>query len=102
MYSIGILVRILYFKERPEKKQYNNILEKIDASSFPSMHASRATILLITLSTYFNFELKITTFLTLIWGTILYARIHKKRHDYKDIIGGTLLGIITFSLVYFI
>jgi len=98
IYLIAIPIRYLYFKERPTKKQYKNILEKIDASSFPSMHSARTTFLLMTLTKFLNFEIKITIFLTLTWAIILYARIYKKKHDYKDIIGGIILGLIPYLL----
>ncbi len=96
VYIIGIIIRLIYFKERPNKKPRNNILQKIDANSFPSMHSSRSTFITICLIQYFNFEIKIILFFSIIYITILYARIHKKRHDYKDLLGGIFLGILPF------
>lgn len=96
IYIIGIIIRLIYFKERPNKKPRNNLIQKIDANSFPSMHSSRSTFLILMLIQYFNFEIKITLFFSIIYITILYARIHKKRHDYKDLLGGFILGILPF------
>ena len=36
-YAITTFFRITYFKNRPEKQKYKNWLERIDASSFPSL-----------------------------------------------------------------
>jgi membrane-associated phospholipid phosphatase len=92
VYTIGLI----YNKERPKQKPRNNLLQKIDANSFPSMHSTRITYILLILLQYFQYEIKISIFLSIIYITILYARIHKKRHDYIDIVGGIILGIIPF------
>src|SRR3989338_4092187 len=49
-YIVTFTIRIAYFKQRPKQQKYNTILQKIDASSFPSLHSMRATILAILLS----------------------------------------------------
>jgi membrane-associated phospholipid phosphatase len=96
VYTIGIIIRLIYNKERPKQKPRNNLLQKIDANSFPSMHSTRSTYILLILLQYFQYEIKISIFLSIIYITILYARIHKKQHDYIDLIGGIILGIIPF------
>ena len=99
IYSIGIIIRLTYNKERPKHKPRNNILQKIDANSFPSMHSSRSTFLLIILIQYFEYQIKIIAFFYIIYITILYARIHKKRHDFIDLVGGIFLGILPFFFI---
>ena len=37
-YLFVFVLRIFYFKERPEKEDYYNLFTKINASSFPSLH----------------------------------------------------------------
>jgi membrane-associated phospholipid phosphatase len=96
IYTIGMIIRLTYNKERPKQKPRNNLLQKIEANSFPSMHATRSTFILLILLQYFQYEIKISIFLSIIYITILYARIHKKRHDYIDLIGGIILGLVPF------
>jgi membrane-associated phospholipid phosphatase len=96
IYAVGIIIRLTYNKERPKQKPRNSLLQKIDANSFPSMHGARSTFIVLLLLQYFQYEIKISIFLFIIYITILYARIHKKRHDYIDLIGGIILGIIPY------
>ena len=94
IYIIAALIRMVYFKERPKKVSYENFLEKIDASSFPSIHAARISFLFIFMITrvldsyYWVFLGLILTIL------MLSSRIYLKKHYFIDIIGGTFLGLI--------
>ena len=45
IYVLTFLIRLFYFKARPKKVHYKNFLEKLDASSFPSVHAARITFI---------------------------------------------------------
>ena len=45
----GSLIKIFYYKNRPSKESYKNILEKIDSGSFPSLHSARACFIFISL-----------------------------------------------------
>ena len=45
IYFIVIIIRTFYFKHRPIKYGYNSYIEKLDASSFPSLHSSRAAFM---------------------------------------------------------
>jgi len=49
-----VLIKWAYFKERPKKKKYDNWIEKIDASSFPSGHTARTTFVCLVLYTSFH------------------------------------------------
>ena len=42
-YAITALLRLLFFKHRPKKEKFKNLIEKIDAATFPSLHSMRAT-----------------------------------------------------------
>ncbi len=37
---VGSVIKVLFPKKRPDGQTYNTLLEKIDAGSFPSLHAS--------------------------------------------------------------
>jgi membrane-associated phospholipid phosphatase len=43
-YVFGSLIKLFYFKPRPKEQAYKNLLQKIDASSFPSVHTSNSFI----------------------------------------------------------
>jgi len=95
---ITILIRLFYFKDRPKKQKYGNLLEKLDASSFPSLHTARIAFLGLTLILFFRNDL-ITAFLVIMTLAVAYSRIYLKKHDYYDLLGGFILGVITYSLV---
>src|SRR3989344_5389470 len=84
IYIVAFALRLIFFKPRPDKFKYDNFLEKLDASSFPSLHAARATFVFLMLSdfmqnTYFSILAAVLVLLT------CYSRIRFKRHDWKDV-----------------
>ncbi|MBS3168584.1 phosphatase PAP2 family protein [Candidatus Woesearchaeota archaeon] len=95
---IALFIRTFYFKSRPNHEAYRNFIEKIDASSFPSVHAARVLFLAILFSLYFNKILLTILFFLLAFGTC-WSRIYLKKHDIYDVIGGIFLGIITFFII---
>lgn len=101
MYAITLIIRLFYFKQRPERRIYKNLIEKIDASSFPSIHVARITfifIILIFLSINI-FLVGISSILTLL---AFYSRIYLKKHDIIDVIAGVMLGIFAFIISFLI
>jgi len=97
----GIGIKHLFFKDRPKREKYSSKLEKIDASSFPSIHAIRIFTLSAILSLYFKniFLIIIFTFLSLL---VCYSRIQLEKHYFKDVFWGAIIGIIiglTIALV---
>ncbi len=98
--TIGILIRFIYFKERPKKLEHSNLIEKVMASSFPSMHSTRAFYLFIVMINYSKiFEVKL--FFIIILTLVLYSRIYLKKHDLEDIFYGCVLAGFTYWLVIF-
>ncbi len=98
---ITILIRLIYFKNRPKKQNYSNLLEKLDASSFPSLHTARIIFIALTLAIFFKNNL-VTAFLLVMAILVSYSRIYLKKHDYYDLLGGFILGIITYYLAHFL
>ena len=96
------IIRTIYFRSRPNHRIYKNLLEKIDASSFPSVHAARCIFLALALGNYFQ-NIYLTSFLILTALAIMYSRMVLKKHDWIDLTAGTVLGIIVFwiSLLVF-
>lgn len=95
-YVIAGIIKLTYFKDRPKKQNYNNGLEKIDASAFPSVHSARATFTALLLSQTFQ---QTRWFFASIAILVCYSRIKVHKHDWKDILGGVLLGAVTFYAI---
>lgn len=98
---IAYIIKIFFFKPRPEKQPTNTFLERIDASSFPSVHVIRMTTLVFWIFIFFNniyFEI-----LSLILGILVaYSRIYLKKHYLIDIIGGIIIALIVNLIIYLI
>ena len=96
------IIKIVFPKTRPNGQEYTNIMEKIDAGSFPSLHSSRITLVYLTLfSTASLLVLKIT--FLLIIPIVMLSRINLKKHFVTDIIGGFVIGALIWwvSVSYF-
>ncbi|MBN2454037.1 phosphatase PAP2 family protein [Candidatus Woesearchaeota archaeon] len=99
---IAFAIRFLFPRERPDSKlSKGNILERLDSSSFPSVHSFRATTLGCL------FYASSPSYATLAAAIILiaavsYARVSIKRHHKSDVIGGIVLGfLVTVGLLRF-
>lgn len=92
-YVVTVVIRLFYFKHRPKRQRYKNILERIDASSFPSMHSMRAGIYLVLIPHHLNSLLSLYLFSALAIG-ICISRFIIKKHYANDIIVGFILGLI--------
>ena len=98
LYILVNISRILYFKERPQKQVYSNFIEKIDASSFPSMHASRVSFLSFVLVQEVK-DIYLTILFVIMSILVFYSRIYLKKHYLIDIIGGITIGIIVWYFI---
>ena len=96
--AVVVIIRSIYFKDRPHKQDFHNFIEKIEASSFPSLHSARITFLALTFSYYFSNRF-VSVFCILITTLVIYSRIHIKKHDWVDVIAGMILGGLVFWLV---
>jgi len=95
------LIKILFPKKRPTGQTYKNLIEKIDAGSFPSIHASRITIVYLTMfSNTENLAIKITLISVII--LVLFSRIKLKKHFWIDILGGFAIGGLIWYLFHLI
>jgi len=98
-YIIAALVRMVYFKNRPKKQGYSDFMGKIDASSFPSVHAGRVVSTGLMFNEIFP---ELLGLIVLVGGLVLYSRIYLKKHDWVDISGGIVLGLIVFWIMGFV
>jgi len=102
IYLTTLIIRLFYYKPRPKRIPYRNLLEKIDSSSFPSIHAARATTLFIIISLSFVLKIPIIILFFITVLLVLYSRINLKKHDPIDITAGVLLGIISSGIALII
>jgi len=93
-----ILIRITYHKDRPIKAKYKNLIEKIDASSFPSLHSWRATMIAFFLITIYN-NPYLNTFIILFAFSIYFSRYYLKKHYILDIIFGIIFGLMESLII---
>ncbi|HLC58744.1 MAG TPA: phosphatase PAP2 family protein [Candidatus Nanoarchaeia archaeon] len=100
-FGIALIIRLLYFKKRPLKQTYANFIEKVDASSFPSLHVARSIFLTLVIHKFFN-NYFLSIFFLIIAILVAFSRIYLKKHDIYDVLGGLVLGIIGYYLVNFV
>lgn len=96
-YAITTFFRIVYFRQRPDKQRYKNILERVDASSFPSLHAERATILAVTIALFFN-TILLALLATLVAVAVALSRVMLKRHHITDVVAGVAFGLVNVAI----
>jgi membrane-associated phospholipid phosphatase len=94
-FVVVTIFRLLRFRDRPKKMTYKNIFQRIDSSSFPSMHAMRSMFLGLMLGSFFN---NLLVYLIMIALSLLtgYSRVITKRHHLSDVIFGHVLGVVLF------
>ncbi len=97
-YAITVILRIVFFSQRPDKQKFTNFVEKLDASSFPSLHSMRAAVLATILSLHFSNSL-LTAFFAITAIAIAVARVLQKRHFARDVIAGLVFGAAIGFLV---
>jgi len=94
MYVVTAIIRFFFHKDRPKKLKHANLLEKIDASSFPSLHSTRAMYLALVLG--FQFKLfPLFLVFALLTG---YSRIAQKKHHVTDVLGGYILALLIIGV----
>lgn len=96
---ISYTIKMLFFKNRPIRQSTGTFIEKIDASSFPSVHAARITIVAFWLIIYFN-NIYLRAFSALIWALVIYSRVYLKKHYWTDVIGGVIIAIIINAILH--
>ncbi len=93
-YIIVALIRTFWFEQRPDKTAAGKSwLSKIDASSFPSLHAGRIFSYIIILGSFFA-----SVWVYILMGAlailISYLRIRLKRHYLQDVAIGAVMGLL--------
>jgi len=96
---VSFIIKATFFHERPKKQSVNNLIERLDASSFPSIHSARITVLVFWLIVYSS-GIVLKIILVAIGLTVAYSRIYLKKHYYADVIGGIILALIASLIMY--
>ena len=91
-------IKHFFYKDRPKKQMHYSIFSRIDASSFPSIHAGKAVMNLGTLAKIYP-TTEIYLLITLLIIGVMYSRIELKKHDWKDVMSGALLALIIFVII---
>lgn len=96
-------IKYLWHKPRPNGQEFNNGFEKIDAGSFPSIHASRISLVYLSLSYihYINGQLLLVPIFVLIILVVGYSRIFLKKHFFVDVMAGYGFGSLMFWAITF-
>ncbi|MBS3169487.1 phosphatase PAP2 family protein [Candidatus Woesearchaeota archaeon] len=94
---VTVIIRQFYFKDRPLKQAHGNFVEKIDAASFPSLHTARIVAIVLLLLDFIQNN-TVTAFLLGFSILVIYSRVYLKKHDWEDVAGGMILGVVTFFL----
>ena len=101
IYIITITIRSFYFKDRPRKYPHPSFIEKLDASSFPSLHTARISFLSMALINYINDNI-FSIVLVILIALVAYSRVYLKKHDKIDVLFGIALGVIVYFIVNWI
>jgi membrane-associated phospholipid phosphatase len=95
-------IKFFWHKPRPNGQKFENGFEKIDAGSFPSIHASRMAFVYFSLS-YLHYQqehyLMVPVFLTVIL-IVGYSRTFLKKHFWLDVFAGFGFGFLFFLLFF--
>jgi membrane-associated phospholipid phosphatase len=100
-YVLTSSIRFVFFRQRPDKQKFKGLAQKIDASSFPSLHAMRASCLAILLILFFN-SFWITCLAIGAAVCVALVRVVQKRHFASDVIAGLIFGAIIAGIAIWI
>lgn len=94
-------IKLIYPKERPKKENHSNILEKIDAGSFPSVHTARVTFfafMTVSFTVNLNIQLGFANLLIILPFVVAFTRIKMKKHYLIDVIAGLIIGFVLYLI----
>lgn len=85
--------RIIYFKPRPEAREFTTFFGKLWASAFPSLHAMRAFMYAVMFGSWLGSRAALAAFLALA-ALVGWSRVRLKRHDWVDVAAGAGMGVV--------
>jgi membrane-associated phospholipid phosphatase len=93
-FGVTAVIRWFWFRTRPQPQSHGNWYERIDAGSFPSMHAMRASFLSTVVVIMLRFSPIVIAASIIITIAVCWARVHRKRHHPIDVIAGAIIGVV--------
>jgi membrane-associated phospholipid phosphatase len=91
-------LKLLLFRDRPKKESYSNILEKVDAGAFPSIHSARACFTSLVLAFFSAGDLRYA--LLILPFIVGYTRMKLGKHKLVDVFAGLVIGALFFTLFW--
>lgn len=101
IHAVIIPMRIIFFRERPHPRPTDTLIKKIDAASFPSLHAARASYMGTFFISSWGWDI-MSGLVLVITGLVLLSRHYLQEHRIGDIIAGMIIGLGFAFLVHYI
>lgn len=98
---LGSLIKIVFPKTRPNGQEYSNVIEKVDAGSFPSLHAARISLVYLTMFSYADLLVYKLLFIIVI-AVVAVSRVNLKKHFWTDVAGGLVMGSLIWYLSVYV
>lgn len=108
-YGWGSVIKLLFYKPRPIPYVFKNWLQKINASSFPSIHTSNATVIALIWAWRWHQSMvdgsdrfiiiPILVWVVSICAAIALSRIELKKHFPIDVFCGILFGVLIVAIL---
>lgn len=92
-YVVVMGVRLLYFRKRPDDSEVKYWYDRVTQSSFPSMHAARATALSSVIALFFA-DVYVTIFAVAVVLLTAWSRVWLRRHYVSDVVVGVIVGLV--------
>lgn len=109
-YGGGAVIKLLIYKPRPIPRVFSNRLQKIDASSFPSIHTTNATIIALIWAWRWHQSIlhgadalsiiPLISLVGIIAVSIALSRIALQKHYAIDVLAGSLFGMLIAGLLW--
>ncbi len=98
---LGSVIKIVFPKTRPNGQEYSNLIEKVDAGSFPSLHAARISLVYLTMFSFAELLVLKILFLLVI-AFVAVSRVNLKKHFWTDVAGGLVIGSLIWYLSIYV
>ncbi|MFH1400541.1 MAG: phosphatase PAP2 family protein [Nanoarchaeota archaeon] len=96
-FAVVLLLRIVLFRKRPQPKRHHSFIERVQASSFPSAHASRAGTFAAMAVVYLPAAWMAVTLIFCVG--ICASRIILRKHHLLDVVAGAAIGTVCAAAV---
>jgi membrane-associated phospholipid phosphatase len=96
IYTLGYIIKIYVFREKPEKDFLHEFFAKPETGSFPSLHVARSTFALGYTLEYLAFPYILIPFLIVL--IVAISRVYLKKHYIVDTIFGLIFGVGMYYL----